>query len=89
MISHANDRFWKAFARLPAQVQQQAEKAYSQWRKDPFHQSIHFKCIHQEKSVWSVRIGIGYRALGRRHGYTMIWFWIGPHETYNELIKRL
>ena len=89
MISHTTDRFWKAFVLLPERVQQQAEKAYGQWKSDPYYQGLHFKCIHPTKSVYSVRIGIGYRALGRRHGDEMIWFWIGTHEAYNELIKRL
>jgi hypothetical protein len=89
MISHTTDRFWKVFALLPERVQQQAEKAYAQWKADSYSHGLHFKCIHQTKSVYSIRIGIGYRALGRRHGDEMIWFWIGTHEAYNELIKRL
>lgn len=89
MISHATDRFWESFSLLPERVQKQAEKAYEQWKADPFHQGLHFKCIHKTKSVYSVRIGIGYRALGRRHGEEMIWFWIGPHEAYNQIIKKL
>ena len=89
MISHATDRFWKAFDALPLRVQRQAEKAYDQWQQDPYHASLHFKCIQQAKSVYSVRIGIGYRALGRRHGDTLIWYWIGSHEAYNEMVKRL
>lgn len=89
MISHTTDQFWKAFALLPERIQKQAEKTYEQWKTDPSYPSLSFKCIHKPKSVYSVRIGIGYRALGRRHGEAIIWFWIGPHEAYNELIKRL
>lgn len=89
MISRATDRFWNSFSLLPERVQQQAEKAYGQWQENPLHPGLHFKCIHKGKSAYSVRIGIGYRALGRRHGDTMLWFWIGPHEAYNELVKRL
>lgn len=89
MISHTTDRSWKSFSLLPKWIQKQAEKAYAQWKQDPLHPGLHFKCIHKAKSVYSARIGIGYRALGRRHGDEMIWFWIGPHEAYNELVKRL
>ena len=89
MISHTTDRFWKAFALLPERIQQQAVKAYGQWKGDPYSPGLHFKCIHQPKSVYSVRIGSGYRAVGRRHNDAIIWFWIGSHEAYNALIKRL
>jgi hypothetical protein len=89
MISHATDRFWKAFSLLPVRIQRQAAKAYAQWQNDPSHPGLHFKCVHQAKAVYSVRIGISYRALGRRHGEEMIWFWIGSHEAYNEMIKHL
>lgn len=89
MISHATNQFWKTHSLLPERIQKQAEKAYEQWKANPFHPGLHFKCIHKVKSVYSVRIGIGYRALGRRHEDQMIWFWIGTHEAYNELVKRL
>jgi hypothetical protein len=35
-----------------------------------------------------VRIGRGYRALGRRQGDTLVWFWIGTHDDYDRLIGR-
>jgi hypothetical protein len=40
-------------------------------------------------NVWSVRIGDHYRALARRDGDLIIWFWIGTHEDYNNLINQL
>jgi len=39
--------------------------------------------------VYSVRIGIGYRALGLRDADHVYWFWIGSHAEYDELLKRL
>jgi hypothetical protein len=35
------------------------------------------------RNVWSVRIGDHYRALGKRSGDLIVWFWIGTHEEYN------
>lgn len=64
MISHTTDQFWKAFDLLPERIQKQAEKAYEQWKADPYYLGLNFKCIQKPKSVYSVRIGIGYRALG-------------------------
>ena len=39
--------------------------------------------------VWSVRIGDHYRALARRDGELVVWFWIGTHEEYNDLVRQL
>ena len=37
--------------------------------------------------VWSVRINQNYRALGRRKGALIVWFWIGTHAEYDRLVK--
>jgi hypothetical protein len=39
--------------------------------------------------VYSVRIGIGYRALGLRKDEQIYWFWIGSHAEYDDLLKRI
>jgi hypothetical protein len=74
--------FWECYRRLPANVRQAAQKAYLLWRDNPFHPSLHFKCVNQEQRIWSVRITLGYRALGLFDGPTVTWFWIGSHEDY-------
>jgi hypothetical protein len=40
-------------------------------------------------NVWSVRIGDHFRAIARREDELVVWFWIGSHEEYNDLIRRL
>jgi plasmid maintenance system killer protein len=41
--------------------------------------------IHMTKKLsgydhlWSVRINEQYRAIGERHGDTMVWVWVGTH----------
>jgi hypothetical protein len=35
----------------------------------------------------SVRIGVGYRALGLLKADTVTWFWIGTHDEYDRLLK--
>jgi len=37
----------------------------------------------------SVRVNQQYRAMPRRKGSLVVWFWIGSHGDYDELIKRL
>ncbi len=44
------------------------------------------KLLEKPKSC-SVRIGIGYRALGVRKGEEIIWFWIGSHADYDRLLR--
>lgn len=58
-------------------------------RSNPQHPSLQFKRISQTQPVYSVRIGIGYRALGLRDADHVYWFWIGSQAEYDELLKRL
>jgi len=89
IISHTTERFRKALAELPDYVKRQARNAYKQFRDDPYHPSLHFKKVHQEKSVYSARISDDYRAVGVKKGDTLIWFWIGPHHEYERLLYHL
>jgi hypothetical protein len=74
---------------LPIHVQEQATRAYVLWRSNPYHNSLQFKQVSQRQPIYSVRAGIGYRALGLREEDHMYWFWIGPHAEYDDLIRRL
>ena len=89
MISHLTETFRKAFAGLPAHVQAAARKNYKLWKKDPFHPSLEFKKAHTRRPIHSVRVGIGWRALGIVEGEHITWFWIGSHNDYNNLLSRL
>jgi hypothetical protein len=74
---------------LPASAQRQAREAYRLFRGSPAHPGLHFKQVHQQPPVYSVRVGIGYRALGARDGDTVIWFWIGSHSAYDGFLAQL
>jgi hypothetical protein len=74
--------FWKAYASLDSRIKRQARKAYRLWSQNPFHPSLHFKCINTEENIWSARITLGYRAIGVLQGDTVTWFWIGGHDEY-------
>ena len=45
--------------------------------------------VSREKSFNSVRIGDHYRAVAQKHGDLVVWFWIGTHEDYNNLIRNI
>jgi hypothetical protein len=32
---------------------QRARKAYGLWAENPFHPSLHFKCVNSEENIWS------------------------------------
>lgn len=89
MKSSVTKEFRKRLERLPAAVQEQAARAYALWRSDPYHPSLQFKWVSQRQPICSVRIGIGYRAMGLREGDQMYWFWIGSHAEYDQLLKHL
>jgi hypothetical protein len=81
--------FRKRLDQLPGAAQEQADRAYVLWRSDPFHPSLRFKRVSPSQPIYSVRIGMGYRALGLRTEDHIFWFWIGPHAEYDDLLKRL
>ena len=83
--SRTTKAFRKAFAALPAEVQAQARRTYTLFRADPSHPSLRFKKVDNEENVYSVRIGLGYRALGLLEGSIVTWFWIGSHAEYDRL----
>lgn len=87
MISQTQGDFWAAYNALPVEIQQQAREKYRLWEKDAFNAALHFKPLFN--NIWSVRINQNYRALGRRTGSLIVWFWIGTHADYDELLKRL
>ncbi|HAX76216.1 MAG TPA: hypothetical protein DCY88_10350 [Cyanobacteria bacterium UBA11372] len=90
MKSSVTKGFRKQLNQLPASVQEQAAKAYALWREDPYHSSLQFKRVSQRQPIYSVRVSISYRVLGlielENHIY---WFWIGTHDEYDQLLKRL
>ena len=88
MKSRVSARFWKAYDRLPPEIQDNADRAYLLWHDNPTHPSLQFKRIHSQTPIYSVRIGRGYRALGLMSGETIYWYWIGGHDEYLRLLRQ-
>lgn len=86
MKSQVLSSFWEAYRALDEDTKRQARKAFRLWEENPFHPSLHFKCVNREESIWSVRISLGCRALGILEGDTVTWFWIGSHDAYKLLL---
>jgi hypothetical protein len=89
MKSKRTKRFRDLLRALPSDAIKQAYAAYRLFKRDPFHPSLQFKRVSKQKPLYSVRIGISYRALGLREADDVIvWIWIGPHADYDKLLSR-
>jgi mRNA-degrading endonuclease RelE of RelBE toxin-antitoxin system len=87
MRSKRTQQFRKLLRSLPDDIRRQAYVAYRQFKRDPYHASLQFKRVSQRKPLYSVRIGISYRALGlREEDDLIVWLWIGSHADYDKLI---
>lgn len=89
MKSSVTKTFRKQLSELPASVQEQAAKAYALWKEDPYHPSLQFKRVSQRQLIYSARISLNYRVLDLLESDCIYWYWIGSHNEYNELLKRM
>ena len=90
MKSELTDEFIKCFADLPERVQKTARKNYKLWKQNPSHPSLELKKLNTKRPTYSVRAGIGWRAMGAvKDSGTIVWFWVGSHSDYDKLLKNL
>jgi hypothetical protein len=89
MTSRTTRGFRELFSSLPAHVQRQAREAYRLFRQDPSHPGLHFKQVNIDPPLYSARVGISYRAVGAREGDTIVWYWIGSHADYDQLLAQM
>ena len=89
MKSRGTPRFWPAYRELPERMQERAREAYKAFRDDPGHPSLQFKKVHDTEPIYSVRVTLGYRALGLLQKDETVWFWIGSHAEYDRLLTKL
>lgn len=71
---------------LPRSVQEQARATYRLLQSDSSHPGLPFKKLEGEERIYSVRIGLGHRALGTMRGNRIVWFWIGSHADYDRKV---
>ncbi len=84
MRHFAGPSFWECYEKLPAHLQELADKNFALLRENPQHPSLHIKKIGRQ---WSVRIGMRHRALAVEVEDGLLWFWIGTHAEYDKLLK--
>jgi hypothetical protein len=79
--------FRKRFGELPAAIQVQARADYRVLQRDPTHPGLRFHQVSRGKdTLYSVSIGIHYRALAREKDGELYWFWIGHHTVYDAIL---
>ena len=84
MNHFATPEFWYHYRRLPTSIQQLADKNFALLKQDPQHPSLRLKKIGD---YWSARVGLHYRVLAKDRGEGVVWFWIGHHNEYDQLLK--
>ncbi|MEM9352185.1 MAG: hypothetical protein AAGA92_04155 [Planctomycetota bacterium] len=85
MKHFATPEFWECYRRLQPEIRQLADKNFELLRAKPQHPSLRLKKVGR---YWSARVGLRYRALAIDRAEGLVWFWIGDHEAYDQLLKR-
>lgn len=80
----ANQKFWAAYDRLPDQAKELADKNFGLLKADPTHPSLQLKKVGR---YWSARVGRSYRAVAIEYDGDLLWFWIGTHAEYDQMLR--
>ena len=84
MKHFASPAYWSFFGRLPKEIQDLARKNFELLKQDPQHPSLHYKRVGKYRSV---RVGLHNRALGVEIPEGLLWFWIGSHADYDQILS--
>ena len=85
MNHRASPRFRRCYDKLPEDVRRLADKCYTLLKENPHHPSLHLKEVGR---LWSVRVGLHFRAVGVEEDSDLVWFWIGSHAEYDKIVGR-
>jgi hypothetical protein len=75
--------FWIGYEKLPLEIRELADKNFQILKANPAHPSLQFKKVGK---VWSVRVGLYYRAVATPIEGGFLWVWIGTHAEYDKLL---
>jgi mRNA-degrading endonuclease RelE of RelBE toxin-antitoxin system len=73
------ERFKKAAARLPREIQTKAAKAFMLFKENPRHPSLGVKRVQGMPGVWEGRVDVNYRFTFHYEGDVCVFRNIGPH----------
>ena len=89
MTSRGTPRFWAGVPRAARRSPGRRAEGYGLFRENPQHPGLQLKKVHDRDPVYSVRVSLGYRAVGLIENDEITWFWIGSHADYDRLLKNL
>jgi hypothetical protein len=81
----ATPEYWFHYRRLPPELRELADAKFQMLKSDPRHPSLRLKKIGR---FWSARIGLRHRALASERSEGLVWFWIGRHDVYEQILKK-
>lgn len=84
MKHFASPAFWGCYNSLPAAIRKSADRGFAVLKTDARHPSLHLK---KAGRFWSVRVGRRYRALAVESPQGLVWFWIGTHAEYDNMLN--
>jgi hypothetical protein len=84
MKHFATPEFWAHYRQLPAGIRALADKNFALLKQNPQHPSLRLKKIG---IYWSARVGLRHRVLAKERTEGLVWFWIGPHDEYERLVR--
>lgn len=85
MRHFATPGFWFHYRQLPVAVRVLADKNFALLRRDEHHASLRVRPV--TGPLWSVRIGLHYRALARQRAEGFVWVWVGHHSVYDQILR--
>jgi len=80
----ASPSFWEGYEKLPEEIRDLADRSFDLLKANSQHPSLYLK---KTGIYWSVRVGRRYRAVGVEVKEGLLWFWIGTHAEYDQLIS--
>ncbi len=89
MKSVTTQAFRRLYAKAAKERQNKIRRAFRLWILDPNHPSLRFKKVHNSMPIYSARVDLDWRAVGVLKNETMVWFWVGSHQHYEELLKSI
>jgi hypothetical protein len=85
-VNHfASQEFWFHYRCLPAESRELADLCFAMLPADSRHPSLRLKRVGD---FWSARVGLRIRALARDRPEGSVWFSIGSHDRYEQLIAQ-
>lgn len=84
MRHFASPSFWKCYHKLSPDLQSLADQKFDLLKTNPQHPSLRLKRVGK---YWSVSVSMKHRSLAVEVEGNAVWFWIGTHAEYDELVK--